>query len=126
TFAAPTTPARRRSATATATGTRTTTRAAGWTSSTSPTSSPTARTGRLPGTARSPGATHGDARRAEHHPSPRAEIAPGRLVAMDSNEVRRAFTRFWGGRGHASVPPGSLIPHDPTVLFTIAGMVPFK
>jgi len=45
---------------------------------------------------------------------------------MDSHDVRRSFTRFFEERGHASLPSASLIPHDPSVLFTIAGMVPFK
>src|SRR5271157_464264 len=45
---------------------------------------------------------------------------------MDANHLRSAFTRFFAERGHAIVPSASLIPHDPTVLFTIAGMVPFK
>ena len=45
---------------------------------------------------------------------------------MDANALRAAFTRFFADRGHAVVPSASLIPHDPSVLFTIAGMVPFK
>jgi alanyl-tRNA synthetase len=45
---------------------------------------------------------------------------------MDANQLRSTFTRFYEERGHAVVPSASLIPHDPTVLFTIAGMVPFK
>ncbi len=45
---------------------------------------------------------------------------------MDANGLRAAFTRFFADRDHSVVPSASLIPHDPSVLFTIAGMVPFK
>ena len=45
---------------------------------------------------------------------------------MDAHELRAAFTGFFAARGHSVIPSASLIPHDPTVLFTIAGMVPFK
>jgi alanyl-tRNA synthetase len=45
---------------------------------------------------------------------------------MDANQLRSTFTGFYAQRGHTVVPSASLIPHDPTVLFTIAGMVPFK
>ena len=45
---------------------------------------------------------------------------------MTANELRRAFTGFFADRDHTIVPSASVIPHDPTVLFTVAGMVPFK
>jgi len=51
-------------------------------------------------------------------------VTPG--TAPDADHLRDAFTRFFVDRGHTAVPSASLIPHDPTVLFTIAGMVPFK
>ncbi|MED5383556.1 MAG: alanine--tRNA ligase [Cyanobacteriota bacterium] len=41
-------------------------------------------------------------------------------------EIRAAFLRFYEERGHLVVPSASLIPDDPTVLLTIAGMLPFK
>ena len=46
--------------------------------------------------------------------------------AIDATHLRSAFTDFFTERGHVAVPSASLIPHDPSVLFTIAGMVPFK
>lgn len=45
---------------------------------------------------------------------------------MDSNQLRAAFTKFFIDKGHVAVPSASLIPHDPSILFTVAGMVPFK
>jgi alanyl-tRNA synthetase len=45
---------------------------------------------------------------------------------MQAERLRQAFTKFFVERGHVAVAPSSLIPNDPTVLFTIAGMVPFK
>ena len=51
-------------------------------------------------------------------------MTPG--TAFDADQLRGAFTQFFTERGHSAVPSASLIPHDPSVLFTIAGMVPFK
>jgi alanyl-tRNA synthetase len=48
------------------------------------------------------------------------------MRALTANELRKAFTSFFAAHGHTVVPSASLIPHDPTVLFTVAGMVPFK
>ena len=45
---------------------------------------------------------------------------------QSANDIRNAFTGFFTQRGHTKVDSASLIPHDPTVLFTVAGMVPFK
>jgi alanyl-tRNA synthetase len=43
-----------------------------------------------------------------------------------ADELRRAFVEFFEARGHVAVASASVIPVDPTVLFTIAGMIPFK
>ncbi len=44
---------------------------------------------------------------------------------MDAKEIKRKFFEFFKERGHAIIPSAPLIPeHDPTVLFTTAGMHP--
>jgi alanyl-tRNA synthetase len=51
---------------------------------------------------------------------------PGRVPPTSADELRRAFLDFFVERGHTEVESASLIPHDRTLLFTVAGMVPFK
>ncbi len=45
---------------------------------------------------------------------------------MNSSELRASFLKFFEGKGHTLRPSSSLIPDDPSLLFTVAGMVPFK
>ncbi len=41
-------------------------------------------------------------------------------------EIRERFLSFFEARGHTRLPSSSLVPEDPTVLLTIAGMLQFK
>jgi len=43
-----------------------------------------------------------------------------------ADAFRRAFIDFFVDRGHTEVPSASVIPVDKSVMFTIAGMIPFK
>jgi alanyl-tRNA synthetase len=45
---------------------------------------------------------------------------------ISADQLRLSFLDFFSAKDHAVVPSASLIPHDPTVMFTVAGMVPFK
>ncbi|MBM5817241.1 MAG: alanine--tRNA ligase [Cyanobacteria bacterium K_Offshore_surface_m2_239] len=61
---------------------------------------------------------------------------PPRTPAADSvtpgerhwtgDAIREAFLSFYAARDHVRLPSASLVPEDPTVLLTIAGMLPFK
>ena len=41
-------------------------------------------------------------------------------------QLRRAFLDYFVKQGHTEVPSAPLVPNDPTLLFTTAGMVQFK
>jgi alanyl-tRNA synthetase len=44
-----------------------------------------------------------------------------------TNDIRRSFLDHFAAAGHEVVPSAPLVPHnDPTLMFTNAGMVPFK
>ena len=45
---------------------------------------------------------------------------------MQSEEIRKNFLEFFKKRDHTTVPSSSLIPDDPSVLLTTAGMQQFK
>ena len=45
---------------------------------------------------------------------------------LSGSEIRQTFLSFFEARGHQTIDSASLVPEDPTVLLTIAGMLPFK
>ena len=45
---------------------------------------------------------------------------------MEASELRRAYLDFFASKGALILPSDSLVTEDPTLLFTVAGMVPFK
>jgi alanyl-tRNA synthetase len=45
---------------------------------------------------------------------------------ITGTQIRQTFIDFYQARQHQPLPSASLVPEDPTVLLTIAGMLPFK
>ncbi len=45
---------------------------------------------------------------------------------LSGRQIREKFLQFFEARQHQRLPSASLVPEDPTVLLTIAGMLPFK
>ena len=45
---------------------------------------------------------------------------------LSGSDIRQTFLDFYAKREHKVLPSASLVPEDPTVLLTIAGMLPFK
>ena len=48
------------------------------------------------------------------------------LSHLSGSDIREKFLKFYEGKQHKILPSASLIPEDPTVMLTIAGMLPFK
>ena len=48
------------------------------------------------------------------------------LTHLSGSDIRDKFLNFYAARQHQILPSASLIPEDPTVMLTIAGMLPFK
>ncbi|MET1053413.1 MAG: alanine--tRNA ligase-related protein, partial [Mycetocola sp.] len=44
---------------------------------------------------------------------------------MKTADIRQRWLDFFAERGHTVVPSASLVSDDPSLLFTVAGMVPF-
>ena len=49
-----------------------------------------------------------------------------KVTPITGDEIRKAFLAFYEKKSHKIISSSSLIQDDPTVMLTIAGMLPFK
>lgn len=56
----------------------------------------------------------------------RTSAAVSTRADVKSRAIREAFLSFYEAKGHSRIPSASLVPDDPSIMLTIAGMVPFK
>lgn len=54
------------------------------------------------------------------------ELGTADAVEWSGDAIRQRFLEFYAARGHKILPSSSLVPDDPTVFLTIAGMLQFK
>ncbi|BAS97025.1 Os06g0245800 [Oryza sativa Japonica Group] len=54
------------------------------------------------------------------------EVGAASSGEWSGDAIRRRFLDFYAARGHKILPSSSLVPDDPTVFLTIAGMLQFK
>ncbi|KAK4401337.1 Alanine--tRNA ligase, chloroplastic/mitochondrial [Sesamum angolense] len=64
--------------------------------------------------------------RASAQPLTEELVEDKRSLSTSGDCIRRRFLEFYAARGHKVLPSASLVPEDPTVLLTIAGMLQFK
>lgn len=65
---------------------------------------------------------HADAQAHQSSPESQVPLPP----KLGGAEIRERFLQFFEKHQHVRLPSSSLIPDDPTVLLTIAGMLQFK
>ncbi|XP_017422220.1 alanine--tRNA ligase, chloroplastic/mitochondrial isoform X1 [Vigna angularis] len=61
----------------------------------------------------------------QHHQQQQQQVTVN-PNSVSGDSIRQRFLHFYASRGHKLLPSASLVPDDPTVLLTIAGMLQFK
>jgi alanyl-tRNA synthetase len=56
----------------------------------------------------------------------KARIPRDTISTMQARELRKTYLEFFERKGALRLPSDSLVTDDPTLLFTVAGIVPFK